>query len=27
VLDLDRHRRDLLEHRAERLCESWRHHC
>src|SRR5216683_5964514 len=27
LLDLRRHRRDLLEHRTERLCESWRHHC
>jgi hypothetical protein len=27
LLDLHRHRRDLLEHRTECLCESWRHHC
>ena len=26
LLDLHRHRRDLLEHRTERLCESWGHH-
>src|SRR5438105_3598420 len=27
LLDLDRHLRDLFEHRAECPLEPWRHHC
>jgi hypothetical protein len=25
LLDLERHLRDLLEHRSERACKPWRH--